>query len=66
MIDELCRHLEAHPDIGERSQFFQWYSCDFNTVAQQAYKSIGSPNINIAFAWEVFRSMSKPVKNLLI
>ncbi|KAJ2936135.1 hypothetical protein H1R20_g959, partial [Candolleomyces eurysporus] len=66
MIDDLCRHLEAHPDIGGCSQFFQWYSGDFNTIAQQAYEAIGSPDINIATTWEVFRSMSEPIKNLLI
>jgi hypothetical protein len=66
MIGDLSRHLEAHPDIGERSQFFQWYTHDFNTIAQHAYELIGSPDINMASAWEVFRSMSEPVKNHLI
>ena len=38
----------------------------FDVIVQQAYKSVGFPEINLASAWEVFRSMSEPIKGLLV
>jgi hypothetical protein len=66
MIATLRRHLETHPEIGPRAQYFQWYTSNFDTIAREAYHGIGSPEIQLDNAWDIFRSMSEPIKALLM
>ncbi|KAJ3498047.1 hypothetical protein NMY22_g19640 [Coprinellus aureogranulatus] len=50
-------------EVGERSAHMSWYSEEFAASAQDAYVALGSPEITLENAWEVFNSMSAVLRD---
>lgn len=44
-------------NVGPREAHLSWYSADFHLKALAAYETLGSPQLSLANAWEVFTEL---------
>lgn len=62
-IDELRALLTE--EVGPREQYLTWYSAHFAETAAEAYEELGSPELNLETAWDVFGDMSRALEGVL-
>ncbi|KAJ3542600.1 hypothetical protein NMY22_g3454 [Coprinellus aureogranulatus] len=62
-IAELRAYLTEQ--VGPREEHLSWYSEDFANAAAEAYEDIGSPEITLESAWDVFQLMSEALPQFL-
>lgn len=43
--------------VGPREEHLSWYSAGFHSEASSAFEALGSPNISLNNAWEIFTEL---------
>lgn len=64
LLDKLRKILED--EVGPRDKFLSFFPAEFGTVADEAYQSIGRPNITLSTSWDVFCHMSSALEPVYI
>ncbi|KAJ3504245.1 hypothetical protein NMY22_g17986 [Coprinellus aureogranulatus] len=62
-IEEYRRQLDE--EVGTREEWLSWYTAEFAEIAEEAYEEIGSPEMDLDSAWEVFSLMAPVVRDKL-
>jgi hypothetical protein len=60
-LDEIRSYLTE--EVGPREAHLSWYSYEFSASAQDAYEAVGSPEISLNTAWDVFYDISNILEN---
>jgi hypothetical protein len=52
-------------EVGSREEWLSWYTREFAEAAEATYEDIGSPEMTLQSAWDVFGTMAPVVAGLL-
>ena len=64
-VQQLQEFLEEETGV-PRNECFQWYSEEFEVVAELAYEEVGKPELTLDSEWDVFSIMAPIIVGILL